>query len=374
MNGILNPEERAWLRSHPDVTFAPDPKFPPIEYFDSNGNYTGLTADYFKIIEKNLGYKFKIAKLNSWNEVLEQAKAGKIDGITAAQITPDRLEFLTYSSPILDVPNVIITQKNWIDPLALKDMEGWTIAITRGYAIEEYIQKNYPYITIREVDNDQQALEWVSFDRADATVVNLAIASYLINEHGITNLRVAGDSGRSNPLSIAVRSDEPILLSIMEKGLGSISDQQRSAIYSRWIDLENTGSAFPNQLLIFTFWGLAALAVIIFISIFWNMTLQTQVNAKTSALNRELTDRIRAEEKMNQQLANISALRAVGIAINASMDLQLTLNILLDQVSSKLKVDACNVLLLQSVYTNVGLCCRPGIPYAFYPGNKPDYG
>ena len=346
LNSMLNPEERAWLRSHPVVTFAPDPNFPPIEYFDDQGNYTGLIADYFKIIEKNLGYEFKIVHLGSWSEVLQQAKERKIDGITAAQITPDRLEYLAFSSTIVDVPNVIITQKNWIDPLALKDMEGWTIAITRGYAIEEYIHKNYPYITIREVDNDQQALEWVSFDRADATVVNLAIASYLIDKHGITNLRVAGDSGKSNPLSIAVRSDEPILLSIMEKGLGSISNQQRNGIHSRWIDLENTGSVFPNQLLIFTFWGLAALAVIIFISIFWNMTLQTQVNAKTSALNRELAERIRAEERMNQQLANVSALRAVGIAINASMDLQLTLNILLDQVSSKLKVDACAVLLL----------------------------
>lgn len=342
----LNPVERSWLRQHPVVTFAPDPNFPPIEYFDANGKYTGLMADYFSIIEKNLGVKFKIVHLDSWQEVLDQARARKIDGITAAQVTPDRLEYLSFSSTILDIPNVIITQKNWIDPLALKDMQGWTVAVTRGYAIEEYIKKNNPYITIREVDSDLQALEWVSFDRADATVVNLAIASYLINEHGITNLRIAGDSGRSNPLSIAVSSEEPILLSIMEKGLQTISDQQKSTIYNKWIGLDNFGNGLSNQLLTFTFWGLVALALIIFISIFWNMSLQNQVNVKTSALNRELADRIRAEEKMNQQLANVSALRAVSIAINGSMDLPLTLNILLDQVSSKLNVDACDVLLL----------------------------
>jgi putative nucleotidyltransferase with HDIG domain len=343
---LLSPEEKTWLQQHPVVTFAPDPHFPPIEYFDEKGNYTGLIADYFKIIERNLGYKFKIVQLNSWSEVLEQAKEKKIDGITAAQVTPERLEYLSYTFPIVDIPNVIITQKNWINPLELKDMEGWTTAITRGYAIEEYIRKNYPYITVIETDNDLQALEWVSFDRADSTVVNLAIASYLINEHGITNLRIAGDSGRSNPLSIAVRSDEPILQRIMEKGLASISEQQKNAIYKKWIGLDHPGYSSTNQLLIFTFWGLTALAVIIFISIFWNMSLQTQVNVKTSALNRELADRIRAEERMNQQLANVSALRAVSIAINASMDLPLTLNILLDQVSSKLKVDACDVLLL----------------------------
>lgn len=346
VRGILSPEEKAWLNAHPTVTFAPDPYFPPIEYFDVNGHYNGMMADYFDLIDHNIGYKFNIVHLENWNEVLYQARQRKVDGITAAQITPDRLEYLSYTSTIIDIPNVIITQKNWIKPLELKDMDGWTIALTRGYAIEEYIHRNYPYITIVDVDNDLQALESVSFDRADATVINLAIASYLINEHGITNLRMAGDTKKSNPLSIAVRSDEPILLGIMEKGLRSISDEQKAAIYKKWIGLDHSGNTFPSQLLISTFWGLSALAVIILISILWNMSLQLQVNSKTSALNRELAERIRAEEKMNQQLENVSALRAVSVAINASMDLPLTLNILLDQVSSKLKVDACDVLLL----------------------------
>ena len=176
-------------------------------------------------------------------------------------------------------------------------------------------------------------------------MVNLAIASNLITEHGITNLRIAGDFGKNNPLSIAVRSDEPVLQRIMEKGLNSISDPQKRIIYKKWIGLENYGFTFQNQLLTFTFWVLAALAILVFVSIFWNASLQSQVNLKTSALNRELADRKVAEERLNQQLANVSALRAVGVAINASMDLPLTLNILLDQVSSKLKVDACDVLL-----------------------------
>ncbi len=345
LKGILNEEERNWLKQHPAVSFAPDPSFAPIESFDNKGNYVGLVADYLALIENNIGINIDIIHLNTWNDVLDQAKNRNIDGITAAQITPERSEYLLFTSPIVDIPNVIITQKDRTDPIALKDMAGWTIAITRGYALEEYIKTNYPSIKIYPQNSDLEALEAVSFDQADATVVNLAIASYLINEHGITNLRIAGDSGKSNPLSIAVSSDEPVLQRIMEKGLNSISDQQKRTIYKKWIGLENYGFTFQNQLLTFTFWVLAALAILVFVSIFWNASLQSQVNLKTSALNRELADRKVAEERLNQQLANVSALRAVGVAINASMDLPLTLNILLDQVSSKLKVDACDVLL-----------------------------
>jgi HD-GYP domain-containing protein (c-di-GMP phosphodiesterase class II)/ABC-type amino acid transport substrate-binding protein len=368
--GILNDEERTWLKQHPLVTFAPDPSFAPIESFDEKGNYVGLVADYLDLIENNIGINIEIVHLNTWNDVLDQAKNRKIDGITAAQITPERSEYLLFTSPIVDIPNVIITQKDWTKPLTLKDMAGWSIAITRGYALEEYIKANYPFITISPQNSDLEALEAVSFNRAEATVVNLAIASNLINDHGITNLRIAGDSGKNNPLSIAVRSDDPILLRIMEKGLMSISDQQKRAIYKKWIGLENFGFTIQNQLLTFTFWVLAALAILVFASIFWNASLQSQVNVKTSALNRELAERKVAEERLNQQLANVSALRAVGVAINASMDLPLTLNILLDQVSSKLKVDACDVLLFNPYTRTLDYAADRGFRTPFIRGTS----
>ena len=83
-----------------------------------------MVPDYFKLIENNIGIKIDIIHLNTWNDVLEQAKIRNIDGITAAQITPERSEYLLFTSPIVDIPNVIITQKDWTKPLTLKDMAG----------------------------------------------------------------------------------------------------------------------------------------------------------------------------------------------------------------------------------------------------------
>ena len=118
LKGILNEEERNWLKQHPVVTFAPDPSFAPIESFDNNGNYVGLVPDYFKLIENNIGINIDIIHLNTWNDVLDQAKNRNIDGITAAQITPERSEYLLFTSPIVDIPNVIITQKDRTDPIS----------------------------------------------------------------------------------------------------------------------------------------------------------------------------------------------------------------------------------------------------------------
>ncbi len=343
---FLTENERSWLQDHPSLRFAPDPSFKPIEYFDVNGNYQGMIADYFTLIQDRLKINIDIVRYPTWQAVLDAARNREIDGITAAQITDDRKEYLLFTSPILDIPNVIITRKEFLNTLELKDMEGWTIAMTKGYANEEYIRKNFPYITIKQVDNDLQALQDVSFERADATIVNLAIASTILQEQGFTNLRVAGDSDKSNSLSIGVRSDDPILLAIMEKGLTAISAREKDDIYRKWIGFSNEGFFGTSSFWIVIFWALVAVTLIFGVALTWNSALRLQVDSKTAELNQELKEKQIAESKLSQQLENLSALRAVGGAINASMDLPLTLNILLDQISSKLNVDACRILLL----------------------------
>src|SRR5438309_1826680 len=60
---------------------------------------------------------------------------------------------------------------------------------------------------------------------------------------------------------------------------------------------------------------------------------------------QDITDRKRAEEAIKRHLNRLTALRAIDVAIASSLDLSLALNVLLDQVTSQLQVDAAAVLL-----------------------------
>ncbi len=64
------------------------------------------------------------------------------------------------------------------------------------------------------------------------------------------------------------------------------------------------------------------------------------------ALQAEIAERKRAEEQSQRQLRQITALREIDIAISTSLDLRLTLSILLDQVATHLQIDAAAILLL----------------------------
>ena len=55
-----------------------------------------------------------------------------------------------------------------------------------------------------------------------------------------------------------------------------------------------------------------------------------------------------AEEKIESQLKNMAALRDIDMAISGSLDLRVTFNVLLDQVTSTLNVDAASILLLNT--------------------------
>jgi PAS domain S-box-containing protein len=64
---------------------------------------------------------------------------------------------------------------------------------------------------------------------------------------------------------------------------------------------------------------------------------------------QDITERVQVEESLRQQNRRLSALRKIDKAIAASMDLRVTLNVLLDQVLIELQVDAASIRLLNSL-------------------------
>ncbi len=62
----------------------------------------------------------------------------------------------------------------------------------------------------------------------------------------------------------------------------------------------------------------------------------------------DVTEQKRAQEEIQRQLQRLSALRAIHLAIAGSLDLRVTLSVVLDQVTTQLHVDAADILLLNS--------------------------
>jgi len=95
IRNFLTAQEREWLNAHPVIRIAPDPYFPPIEFFDGAAQYRGIGADYVARMERMLGIRFDVIRCKDWAEVLKKARNREVDALPAAAQTPQRSESIS---------------------------------------------------------------------------------------------------------------------------------------------------------------------------------------------------------------------------------------------------------------------------------------
>ena len=298
---ILTSEEEEWLKSHPVITLAPDPKWAPVEYFDDNGKYTGITSEYIVLLEKRLGIKFHVVRFENWSEVLEGVTDGTIDMITAAR-TPQREKSLLFTEPYLTLPSVIIANNKIQEQITMSDLNGKTIAIVEGYAIIDYIEKSYPDINIRLVKSIKEGLQLVSYGNITAYIGGIATTSYVIEQEIFLNLHVAGDADYVWNVGFASNKSQPLLNRILSKGLATITKEDKQKIVSKWLIKEKSWQ--PSKELIIALsiaFGLIFIAAIII----WNRLLAKKVVNRTEELNKtlEISEVLREKADHAQQEA-----------------------------------------------------------------------
>ena len=234
----LAEKERKWLNSHTGrIVIGGEPGWPPVSFYDDKGRFYGMAADYVRLLEKKLGCRFIVERMENWPDVLEKAESSKIDIVMNIVPTRDRAEFLRFTQPYMEIPTVVITRKDVDKTLTLSMMDGMEVAVTEEYQVCDYLQKANPNIRLVHVDNSVKAVKRLSEGEFDAFVSEVASTSYIIEKEGITNLHIAGFTGHEYNLTIGCVKDRPILAGILEKGLSMISLEERERIKKKWISL-----------------------------------------------------------------------------------------------------------------------------------------
>ena len=236
---LLTDAERKWLSEHRDISMGVDPEWPPYDFIDESGKHQGLSADVLALLSERLGIKIRLVSGLNWSQVLDAARTRELDIVSLLSETPKRAEYLKFVRPITRTPWVIVTSKNFRPVTNLGDMTKDRVAMVKDYAIIELGQKSFPDLTVQTVESPLAGLQAVTTGQMDAYVGNLGVVSYLIRQNGLVNLKIAAQAGvESRPFMIGVRSDWPELVTILNKGLSSISQGEMNAIHQKWIPIE----------------------------------------------------------------------------------------------------------------------------------------
>lgn len=231
----FTPEQARWIKQHPEVRLGADPAWPPFSFIGKDGRHQGIDAEILQLVAERVGIRFVLVPAKSWAETEALALAHELDVTSSTAITEERAKALDFTRPYISTPVAVVMREDAPFWIGLRSLAGRTVATPRGHVTTEFLEREYPELKLRLVDDLGAALELVAGGEADAAVSNLVAVSHLIKTRGLRNLKVAGLMKERFDLRLAVRNDQPELLAILDKALATITEREELAIVERWI-------------------------------------------------------------------------------------------------------------------------------------------
>ncbi|WP_242012467.1 ATP-binding protein [Pseudodesulfovibrio cashew] len=269
---------------------------PPNAFHDESGEYVGLLVDYHSELESVLGVTFVHRDLPTWQEVMKYAQIGRNFLIVGIASTADRARSLSFTNSFIKIPYVIVTRQS-SSIRTMEDLYGYRVCTVAGYAVNDYLAQHYPAIVPSGVVDNLEGLRGVSTGLYDAMIINQMYGSYLIHSQGLTNLKIAGDSGYVNRLSVATSKHDQMLFSILDKAVDRIPIEKRQELFERWVG--GSPPVVPVEVY-YWFMGLVGVGAILLAAAWcWTMSLRSALSKQTHQL-RQSEEQYRAFFEDNQ--------------------------------------------------------------------------
>ncbi len=295
---VLTLEEEAYLETRGPIRMCVDRDFEPYETIDKSGSHIGIVPELLALIQQRVPVQFELIATPSWADSVILAKEKKCDILSFLNQTPDRSEYLNFTPPLYGEPEVIVSRNDVAFLKGYESLNDQKVGMIHGWRGDEYIQKNYPRIQLVYGDKFENLLEMVSKGELFATMGGVGGVVYTIGTLRLGNIRIAGDTLVQNEFRIGVRKDDELLLSILSKGVQSLSKEEVDAVVRKWISV-NYAQEYDYSLL----WKIGMAFVLVLVGVIaWNR--------KLGSYNAQLTEAMKRAESANRAksefLANMS--------------------------------------------------------------------
>lgn len=280
-NFLFTKEEIDYLEKKRNITMCVDPKFLPYEEITKEGNYSGIISDIMEQLNKNTNIKFQLNITTSWEESYELVKNKRCDILPFTVQTKSREEYFNFTQAYLAFPTVIATRNSEIFINSLKEIGNKKIALIKNYALNEILKYTYPNINIIQVKNAKEGLEKVHEGEVYAFIDSMPTIAYTKQKYNIQDVKISGKIPDEFLAKIAIRNDEKILQTILNKAINSLKNEDKERIINKWLTIVK-----EKQFNTKSFIQIVTLLIIIFILIVASLIYRS--NIKLNALNKEL--------------------------------------------------------------------------------------
>lgn len=287
---MFTEEEQQWLNENPTITLAVDNTYPPLNYENRTGQIVGLNIDLVKLIEEKLGIDI-ILEGSPWSTALEKAMNHEVDGIVNATPLEERKHRLVFSESITQDPQALVCDKSQGTSLSFSDFQDKKVASKKNSRQLQLLKTKVPVQNIIEIETLFEGFDLLLRSEIEAIYDDYAPLYYIISSSNISNIKVAFIEDNGGGVTIGLRNNDPIMLSVINKAINSISKEEKARIREKWFH-----SGVLNNDAYYMIIGFLLLAAIIIL--IWNRMLNIVVKNKTKQLVEELAERRKIEEEL----------------------------------------------------------------------------
>ncbi len=278
------------------VRVAAEPNLPMASVNDK-GEGEGLFMDIIRYVAHYEGWTVSYVSCN-WDHCLEMLRNGEVDILTAVALSEDRVGYADFTG------NSVVS--NWGQVYAMRgetldsfmQLEGKSIAVvkadTHNIALRDMLFRFGVTAQFVEVGNYEQVFRELKAGRADAGVVNRFFGLLHEDTYGVrrTNLIF-------NPIELrfaAPKGKAPDLIAALDRYVETLKIDRNSPYYyslRRW-----TGIAVRKDYPGWIKWVVLSVIAIACLVLLHNLMLRVRVKSRTARMEKEILERIQADEAL----------------------------------------------------------------------------
>jgi ABC-type amino acid transport substrate-binding protein/signal transduction histidine kinase len=246
----FTPEEKEFINNNPELRVSNEMDWPPFDFVVDN-QPQGYSIEIMDLLSEKVGIRFNYVNGFTWDELWNMFLEGDIDIIHCLYPSVERERVAFLLPPIYYSRSHFIIRDDTPEITDVSQLAGKTVALPRGWLFVSYIEDTHPDVNVLVTNNTIEAYDAVLTGDAVATIDLDASARYMIRKNMMDQLKLSGwfrdyDGGNAKTIHTAVKKENRILYSILEKGFNNISLEEMEEIREKWI-----GSDIADEYLIF---------------------------------------------------------------------------------------------------------------------------
>ncbi len=287
----------------------------PIEFKNAKGEPDGANKDFLLALANRAGLKLDFKLFSSYDSLLEAFNKRDVDIVAGLSESDKSKAMFSFSDNYWKVHWAILHNRVIEPQQNINYFYGKDLALIKGYHLIPKIREAHPQINITIVENVEQGLLALQQGLVDGFVEMLPVLSKLAKRENITPMAISVvEELPLEPNKIGVHKPNELLLSILNKSLKALDEQQRQQILDKWFDVK-VQTGLEKRFVAKVAAQLGALAfIVILIIVVWNrklrqeITLRKQLESKMKhmASHDELTglaNRMLLKQQMNQAIS-----------------------------------------------------------------------